>query len=85
MCIICENTFNSLYADAFVTPVKRATWTQEEKNVVLETFKKQLQTDTVITGKEMHNLISNTPCLTKRTVPQMRVWLHTQKKKLNNF
>ncbi|XP_067207873.1 uncharacterized protein [Linepithema humile] len=69
--------------DAFVTPVKRATWTQEEKRIVLETFEKQLQTDTLITGKEMQNLISSTPCLAKRTVPQMRVWLHTQKKKLN--
>lgn len=74
-----------LYTDAFVTPVKRVHWTQEERDVVLETFKNQLQTDTLITGKEMQNLISSTPCLGGRTVPQMRIWLHTHKKKLNNF
>lgn len=65
-------------------PIKRAAWTQEEKKIVLKTFKEQLQTDTLITGKEMQNLISSTPCLAKRTIPQMRIWLHTQKKKLNN-
>jgi len=68
-----------------VVPVKRTIWTQKEKEVVLEAFRKQLQTNTLITGKEMQNLISSTPCLAKRTVPQMRVWLHTQKKKLNIF
>lgn len=51
----------------------------------MEAFEKQLQTDTVITGKEMQNLISVTPCLVKRTVPQMRTWLHSQKKKLKDF
>jgi len=66
-------------------PVKRTIWTKKEKEVVLEAFRKQLQTNTLITGKEMQNLISSTPCLAKRTVPQMRVWLHTQKKKLNIF
>jgi len=74
-----------LCADGFVVSVKRTIWTQEEKEVVLKAFRKQLQTNTLITGKEMQNLISNTPCLAKRTVPQMRVWLHTQKKKLNIF
>jgi len=69
-----------LCADGFVVPVKRTIWTQKEKEVVLEAFRKQLQTNTLITGKEMQNLISSTPCLAKRTVPQMRVWLHTQKK-----
>jgi len=74
-----------LCADGFVVPVKRTIWTQEEKEMVLKAFRKQLQTNTLITGKEMQNLISSTPCLAKRTVPQMRVWLHTQKKKLNIF
>jgi hypothetical protein len=68
-----------------VTLIKRTAWTQEKKKVVLEAFGKQLQTDTLITGKEMHNLISSTPCLAKRTVPQMKVWLHAKKKKVNNF
>lgn len=83
--MICGNAFNFLYVQTHLRlhlPIKQATWTQEEKSVVLEVFEKQLQTDTLITGKEMQNLISSTPCLAKRTVPQMRVWLHTQKKKI---
>jgi len=62
-----------LCADGFVVPVKRTIWTQEKKEVVLKAFRKQLQTNTLITGKEVQNLISSTPCLAKRTVPQMRI------------
>ncbi|XP_032688197.1 uncharacterized protein LOC116852200 [Odontomachus brunneus] len=71
--------------DAFATPVKRIAWTQEEKSVVLATFREQLQADTPITGKEMKNLITSTPCLAKRTVPQIRTWLYSQKQKGINF
>ncbi|XP_039306736.1 uncharacterized protein LOC120358084 [Solenopsis invicta] len=53
-------------------PIKRTAWTEDEKRIILETFKTSLQTDTTITGKEMQNLISITPCLAQRTVPQMR-------------
>lgn len=49
--------FIFLCADAFSVPIKRIHWTQEEKTVVLEAFKKQLQTDTLITGKEMLYLL----------------------------
>ncbi|XP_025990503.2 uncharacterized protein LOC105200296 [Solenopsis invicta] len=62
-------------------PIKRTAWTEDEKRIILETFKTSLQTDTTITGKEMQNLISITPCLAQRTVPQMRAWIYSQKKK----
>lgn len=54
--------------DAFAMPVKKVNWTEEEKSIVLQAFEKHLQTGTLITGKEMQNLIFRTPCLAKRTV-----------------
>ncbi|XP_018360371.1 PREDICTED: uncharacterized protein LOC108759423 [Trachymyrmex cornetzi] len=59
--------------EVFVVPVKRTTWTEEEKRIVLEKFEEPLRSDVTITGKEMQDLIFNSPCLAKRTVPQMRI------------
>ncbi|CAG5090681.1 Protein of unknown function [Cotesia congregata] len=57
------------------------TWTDEAKSTVLSAFKRHLENGNVPSGKEMQELINTHDCFKGRSVPQMRSWLHTYKKK----
>lgn len=78
-----KNRFNFLYVQTHLRHLlsekpghKPGHKPGQQKEVVLKTFKKQLLSDTIITGKKMQNFISITLCLANRTIPQMRTWLH---------
>lgn len=60
----------------------KRSWNDDERAVVLSAFGRQLENGKIPTGQEMENLIASNDCLKGRTVPQMRTWLHTYKKKL---
>ncbi|XP_063978674.1 uncharacterized protein LOC135163296 isoform X1 [Diachasmimorpha longicaudata] len=58
-------------------------WSSEEKNTVLSAFANQLEAGKVPSGKDMQQFIDSNICMRGRTVPQLRTWLHTQKKKIS--
>lgn len=82
--MFCKNAFNFFYMQTHLLCLLNEQLGHKKRKKLYWKHLKNNYKLTLITGKEMQSLISSTPCLAKRTVPQMRVWLHTQKKKLNN-
>ncbi|XP_043267677.1 uncharacterized protein [Venturia canescens] len=75
-------------ADSFQTeydslsPKNPRRWTSEQRKIVMDRFKSQLQLNEMPTGRDMQKLIDKEKCLKNKNVPQIRSWLHNQKKKL---
>jgi len=61
-------------------PTKRIRWNEEEKNAVMSAFGTYINSTKLPSLQEIHKLIQNSPCLKSRTAPQIKTWLHNQRK-----
>ncbi|XP_063993690.1 uncharacterized protein LOC135171231 isoform X2 [Diachasmimorpha longicaudata] len=69
------------FGHSSLNPATPRRWSENQRKTVLSTFRKKLAAGKIPTGIEMQKVIDSSPCLKGRTVPQLRSWLHTQKKK----
>ncbi|XP_053990174.1 uncharacterized protein LOC128882563 [Hylaeus volcanicus] len=55
---------------------KRRLWTIEEQTALLTRFKKEVQNSRLPSGIDITDCIQRDPRLSRRSVPQIRSWLH---------
>ncbi|XP_015125250.1 uncharacterized protein LOC107047038 [Diachasma alloeum] len=75
--------FNKSLIQSDLQPSTSKRWSEQERSTVLSAFNKHLTAGKMPSGAEMQSLIDSNTCLKLRTVPQLRTWLHTQKKKMS--
>lgn len=75
--IFCKNTYRLSTASPYGS-TKRVRWTKEESNVILTAFKKEIIQHRLPSGKQMVELKMKNKCLNRRSVPQIRSWIHNQ-------
>ncbi|XP_036150106.1 uncharacterized protein LOC118648017 isoform X2 [Monomorium pharaonis] len=61
-------------------PTKRIRWNEEEKNAVTSAFGTYIDSTKLPSLQEINKVIENSPCLKSRTAPQIKTWLHNQRK-----
>ncbi|XP_044757076.1 uncharacterized protein LOC123315447 [Coccinella septempunctata] len=65
----------------FITPKnQKAKWDPDSRAAVMNAFGNTLGEGKLPSSHQIQQLINSTPCLRKRTVPQIRTWLHSKKK-----
>ncbi|XP_029053550.2 uncharacterized protein LOC114881076 [Osmia bicornis bicornis] len=75
-----SNASNRLHKESVMTHSTPRRWSNMERTVTLSAFPEFLSNGKIPSGKELQKLIDDHSCLQGRTVPQLRTWLHTQKK-----
>lgn len=65
--------------------LKKQPWTHECVEAVMNVFETEVNGENnIISGKEINDLIFNTPCLKTRTAAQIRAWIHNKRKSILN-
>ncbi|XP_077256687.1 uncharacterized protein LOC143894367 [Temnothorax americanus] len=59
-------------------PTKRIRWTQKECDVITNAFKPIMKEGHIPTGKQMVEIKMKNECLSRRSIPQIRSWIHNQ-------
>ncbi|XP_077256678.1 uncharacterized protein LOC143894360 [Temnothorax americanus] len=59
-------------------PTKRIRWTQEECDVITNGFKHLMKAGRKPTGKQMVEIKMKNKCLSRRSIPQIRSWIHNE-------
>ncbi|XP_029167142.1 transcription factor stalky-like [Nylanderia fulva] len=57
-------------------PTKRKRWTQKEIQIILTDFSQEIEKSRLPSGRDIETLRQKHSCLQKRTVPQIKTWLH---------
>ncbi|XP_077266027.1 uncharacterized protein LOC143899548 isoform X2 [Temnothorax americanus] len=60
---------------------KRTRWNENEKTVVLTAFDEFMKGGKLPSLQAIHEVIKQNPCLKNRSSPQIKTWLHNQRKK----
>lgn len=61
-------------------PTKRIRWNEEEKDAVMSAFGTCIDSTKLPSLQEINKVIQSSPCLKNRTAPQIKTWLHNQRK-----
>ncbi|KYM98504.1 hypothetical protein ALC62_10782, partial [Cyphomyrmex costatus] len=64
---------------------KRIRWTQEECDVVMTSFRQEIKERRLPSGKQMIEIKMRNECLRRRSIPQIRSWIHNQISKKSQF
>lgn len=67
-----------MYAASPYGSTKRVRWTQEECDTILTAFKQEVTEQRLPSGKQMVEIKMKNKCLSRRTIPQIRSWIHNQ-------
>ncbi|XP_063978985.1 uncharacterized protein LOC135163467 [Diachasmimorpha longicaudata] len=78
-----NRSYNSSVGQFAINNAIPKRWSIAQRNTVLSAFDKYLAESKMPTGAAMQTLIDSNACLKERTVPQMRSWLHAEKKKIS--
>lgn len=81
MCKICYNilyNFFNFYAASPYGTTKRVRWTQTECNAIITAFKREMSEKCLPSGKQLIEVKMKNKCLSRRSIPQIRSWIHNQ-------